>query len=165
MLLGHGNIARTPTDLKRVIRRFNDRVGSPGRRAAEEGRLPFCDTEGINPNRPFDHDQRLDLGGVEVEVFLTPGHTPMNVSASAAEEGLLFCGDTVVEGYLPNLEEGDPDAWREWLGSLDRIERRKPAVLVPGHGWVLRSAGVVRALSRMRGILHEAIPTGSTSMG
>jgi glyoxylase-like metal-dependent hydrolase (beta-lactamase superfamily II) len=75
-------------------------------------------------------------------------------------EGVFYSGDSVVAGYLPNLEAGEPDDWRVWLTSLDRIESLAPSALVPGHGPILRDAEVGAALTKVRRVIEEAITQG-----
>jgi glyoxylase-like metal-dependent hydrolase (beta-lactamase superfamily II) len=68
----------------------------------------------------------------------------------------------VEPGYTPGLEGGSPDAWREWLSSLDRIEALRPLVVVPGHGHVLLGEAAIREeIARVRDILREAIRRGA----
>jgi glyoxylase-like metal-dependent hydrolase (beta-lactamase superfamily II) len=82
-----------------------------------------------------------------------------------ASEGVLFTGDTVVEGYLPNLEAGGPPEWSAWLRALDRIAALAPAILVPGHGDVLRGPTVRAGVDRVRGVLDRALETGRPPTG
>jgi glyoxylase-like metal-dependent hydrolase (beta-lactamase superfamily II) len=43
----------------------------------------------------FDHGQVLWLGQQQIEVRHTPGHTPGHVVFSAAQSGVVFCGDLI----------------------------------------------------------------------
>ena len=86
----------------------------------------------------------MDLGDCEIEILLTPGHTPSNISVYVPSDGVLFCGDCLVNGYLPNLDAGSVDDWRIWLNSLDRIAALAPRIVVPGHGPVATGDEVPR---------------------
>ena len=46
------------------------------------------------------HGQRLDLGGVSLEVRLTPGHTPGHCVLYWEQEGFLFSGDQLFAGSV-----------------------------------------------------------------
>jgi glyoxylase-like metal-dependent hydrolase (beta-lactamase superfamily II) len=159
-ILGHPGIARTDEDLAADLAEINALVPDPVRRERREAAVPYEGTHITNPSRAIEQDTRLDLGGLTVELMLTPGHTPTNVSASVPEEGVVFCGDCVVAGYLPNLEAGGPEDWRQWLTSLDRIGAVAPRLIVPGHGPILRGEQVRAAISEVRRVLEEALVRG-----
>ncbi|MCI6880235.1 MAG: MBL fold metallo-hydrolase [Clostridiaceae bacterium] len=49
----------------------------------------------------FVHDgQELELAGVKLKVFHTPGHTPGGASYYCAEAGCVFSGDTLFQGSV-----------------------------------------------------------------
>ncbi|MCU0241825.1 MAG: MBL fold metallo-hydrolase, partial [Vicinamibacteria bacterium] len=149
-IYGHALIARRPADLEAEIADCNQAVVNEARRARGEGGLIFADTSVCNPDHRIERDQAFDLGGIEARVLLTPGHTPANLCIDIPEEDVLYCGDTIVEGYLPNLEAGAVDDRRHWLHSLDRIETCSPRQIVPGHGRLLKGDAIPRAIARMR---------------
>jgi glyoxylase-like metal-dependent hydrolase (beta-lactamase superfamily II) len=161
-ILGHASIARTEADLARYEEEVRSCIPDPARRARREERSFFAATTLLNPTRPVTEDVTLDLGGLEAALVLTPGHTPANLCVFVPAERVLYAGDCLEPGYLPGLEEGDPDAWRQWLSSLDRIEALAPIVAVPGHGPVLDGAAAVQEeLERVREVLREAIRRGA----
>jgi glyoxylase-like metal-dependent hydrolase (beta-lactamase superfamily II) len=61
---------------------------------------------------------------------------------------------------LPNLDCGAPPEWRQWLESLDRIERLNPYAIVPGHGPVAIEDDVARVFEAVRRELELAVATG-----
>lgn len=76
--------------------------------------------------------ERLALGGLELKVVHSPGHSPGSILLDGA--GLLFTGDTLFKGDVgrTDLPGGSEEALR---GSLDRIREFPPAtVILPGHG-------------------------------
>jgi glyoxylase-like metal-dependent hydrolase (beta-lactamase superfamily II) len=162
---GHAGVSRRPEDLEAEIAEFAACVPDPVRRGRGEARLPFADTQVVPPSRPLTGETRLDLGGAVAEILFTPGHTPANLSVHVPEERVLFSGDCVVAGYLPNLEAGGPAEWRTWLGSLDRIAALRPEVIVPGHGAPLQGAAVAAGIDRVRRVLERAIETGRPPTG
>ena len=74
------------------------------------------------------------FGSIRLKVLHTPGHTPGSVCLQAADEGLLFSGDTLFAGGWGRIDlpGGSAEAIVESLGRLAELE---PAVAVlPGHG-------------------------------
>jgi glyoxylase-like metal-dependent hydrolase (beta-lactamase superfamily II) len=157
---GHKLISRNDSELAAEIKSYTTYISNPVRRERDEGRILFENTRIANPNKRFERDLLLDLGVITAQVFLTPGHTPTNVSISVPTDGVVYCGDCIVSGYLPNLEGGDAAAWKTWLESLDRIAALAPKILVCGHGPVLEGHAVNEEIARIRGIVQDAIATG-----
>jgi hydroxyacylglutathione hydrolase len=74
------------------------------------------------------------FGSIALRVMHTPGHTEGSVCLLAADEGLLYSGDTLfAAGWgRVDLPGGDPDAMVESLGRFLTLD---DAVRVyPGHG-------------------------------
>jgi cyclase len=156
-IYGHASIARTDDDLRADVEEYNTCIPDMARRAAREGRLLFADARIVNPSHPLEKETVFDLGGVHAEIIFTPGHTPANLCVFVAEERVLFCGDSLVPDYQPNLGGGGPDEWRQWRVSLDRIAALAPIVAVPGHGRILRSSQDVAAeIGRLACILEQS---------
>lgn len=111
------------------------------RRLQEEG-YPFppdFDVKQFHP-RPssasfvLGHGQEIDLGGRQLMVWHTPGHSPGSVCFVDEVERLLFAGDIVYEGpiYL-HLPGGDPQAMLSSLQMLSQLTWEIHLVM-PGHG-------------------------------
>jgi glyoxylase-like metal-dependent hydrolase (beta-lactamase superfamily II) len=99
----------------------------------------------VKPRPPdilFDHEMKLDLGGVTVRLFLVgPAHTRGDTAIYVEEDKVLFTGDVVVNRFFPIFP--DPDAsGKNWLAALNRFEALQPRTIVPGHGEV-GDAGLV----------------------
>jgi cyclase len=77
-------------------------------------------------------------------------------------DGVLFCGDCLVNGYLPNLDAGSILDWSIWLKSLDRVAALAPRVVVPGHGPVATGDDVPRLIESVREVLHRSIEAGTS---
>ena len=74
------------------------------------------------------------VGGTELKVLHTPGHTPGSMCLYDEAGGVLFSGDTLFAGSFGryDLPGGDPVALRE---SLRRLAQLPAATRVyPGHG-------------------------------
>lgn len=157
---GHDGIDRTDEQLNSVKDGYNSSVLDTFRREHREGDLIFVRTRAVNPNKRFRDDFALDIGGIDVQVLMTPGHTLENASVYVPSLKTLYCGDTIVHGYLPNLAGEGVDEWKKWLQSLDKIEQLAPDIIVPGHGEVIRGLDIKSEIDRTRAILAEAIRRG-----
>ena len=157
---GHARIARTDDDLADGIEEYNVCIPNAIRRDHHEGAIAFVNTRMANPNKPIVADMDLELGRLGVQIILTPGHTPTNLSVFVPGDDVLFCGDCVVSDYLPNLEGGTEKDWQVWLRSLDRIRALGPNILVPGHGRVVQGQEVKLEIQRVRQIVEKAIAVG-----
>ena len=74
------------------------------------------------------------FGSIRLAVLHTPGHTEGSVCLYAADDGLLFSGDTLFAGGWGrvDLPGGDPGAMVESLGRLMALDDR--VQVLPGHG-------------------------------
>jgi cyclase len=166
-VMGHPSIVRTPEDMAAEIDLLNRCIPDSRRREAGEAAVFFSGTCVANPNVRVSEDTILDLGGLEVRLLMTPGHTEANLSVFVPEDGTVFTGDCVVTGFLPNPADPTMDAGA-WLDSLDKLEALHAAVLVPGHGDVLSGGDIGGAIGRMRAFIgrtadrreHGRIPDG-----
>ncbi len=159
-IYGHAAIARTEQDLAANVDDYNACITNPVRRQQREGMIAFAGTRIANPTQRISADTTWDLGHLTVQLVLTPGHTPSNLSVWVPAEGVAYCGDCVVGDYIPNLEGGAENEWRVWLDSLERLRALAPSVLVPGHGRVLRGPEIEREIQRVRRALEEALASG-----
>lgn len=157
---GHASIQRTDDEFRAEISEFNNEISNPARRSRHEAEIFYHGTRLANPNCPIAEDSALDLGNCQIEILLTPGHTPSNISVFVPSDGVLYCGDCLVNGYLPNLDAGSVDDWLVWLNSLDRIADLAPHIIVPGHGPVATGSEVPRLIENVREILQESIAKG-----
>ncbi len=161
-IYGHASIQRTDAEFLAEIEEFNGEISNPMRRALRESQVFYHKTRLANPNCPISEDSRMDLGNCQIEILLTPGHTPSNISVYVPSDGVLFCGDCLVNGYLPNLDAGSVTDWLIWLRSLDRIAALAPRIVVPGHGPVAKGEQVPELIASVREVLEQAIASGQS---
>ena len=76
---GHASIQRTTTSFARRCR-IQQRDLESARRSRHESKVFYYGTQLANPNHPITEDSRMDLGNCEIDILLTPGHTPGNIS-------------------------------------------------------------------------------------
>lgn len=157
---GHGEIARTAEEFEAEKAEFNDSIADRFRRDRKEADAFFYRTGVVAPNRRVEAEMQFDLGGLKIELLLTPGHTSTNISIWVPQEGVLFAGDCIVTEYYPNLEAGDCEDWRRWIESLDRIERLEPRFVVGGHGPVCGATEIPATIESIRSVLRESIASG-----
>jgi glyoxylase-like metal-dependent hydrolase (beta-lactamase superfamily II) len=126
--------------------------------AVDPARLPadFDPAAGIPGREPtgwLAHGDRLDLGGRELEVFHTPGHSPGGVTFLDRQGRALFPGDLLYLGrmfvFFPG--QSDPAAFRESLRLAAELAELVDAVY-PAHDASPIAPGDVRAI-------HEAYET------
>jgi glyoxylase-like metal-dependent hydrolase (beta-lactamase superfamily II) len=93
----------------------------------------------VKPRPPdilFDHEAKLDLGGVTVRmVWLGPAHTRGDNNIFVVEDGVLFTGDVVINRFFPIFPDADASG-KNWLSILDQLDEFHPRIIVPGHGEV-----------------------------
>jgi glyoxylase-like metal-dependent hydrolase (beta-lactamase superfamily II) len=154
---GHPAWERSAEQLADDVNEYNNSILDPFRCQLQEGQIPFINTRLANPNKPIVEDTQFDLGGLTVQIILTPGHTPTNLCVFVPQDGVLFCGDCLVRDYWPNLESGAAKEWRMWLHSLERIRALSPEIIVSGHGRVLQKSDIEPEMERIRQILEKAI--------
>src|SRR4029077_2606391 len=91
----------------------------------------------VKPRPPdilFDHEAKLDLGGVTVRmVWLGPAHTKGDNNIFVVEDGVLFTGDVVINRFFPIFPDADASG-KNWLSILDQLDEFHPRTIVPGHG-------------------------------
>ncbi len=91
----------------------------------------------IPPLKPDGHvsdNQALRIGGLEVVVLHTPGHSPGHVAYYLPKENLLIGGDLIIGGSIgrTDLPDSDPE---QMLASVRRVMSLPPATrLLGGHG-------------------------------
>src|SRR3974377_396902 len=81
------------------------------------------------------HDQdRIDLGGRELKVLHTPGHSPGHVVYLDEANGILFTGDTAYQGPLYACFDGSNPV--DFAQSVKRLSRLSGVRLIcPGHNY------------------------------
>jgi hydroxyacylglutathione hydrolase len=102
--------------------------------------MSFVPWPGFGPYESYDADEtvaggeRLELAGMEIDVILTPGHSPGHVTYSIADERALFSGDVLFQGSVgrTDLPGGD---WPTLLESIRGLVDGFPeeTTVYPGH--------------------------------
>jgi glyoxylase-like metal-dependent hydrolase (beta-lactamase superfamily II) len=154
----HPGVKRNEEEFKQNKEEFNSSIPNAIRRNNQEAEIFFYKTELVNPNKALSQNEIIDLGGFNVTVLNTPGHTAYNISLFASADGVLYCGDCIVTGYIPNLEAGHISDWETWLKSIETLENLNPEIIVTGHGYcIVGSEQINKELINLRNILNKAI--------
>ena len=121
-------------------------------------------TQIVYPDRLFDQTDSLKLGDVNIQIIYTHGgHTPGDAVVWLPKSRTLFSGDLIfvdrLLGVLPFSNSKD------WLASVEEIERLNPKVIIPGHGKVCDLTKALHDtkdyLSLLRNHMHKAYEAGS----
>jgi glyoxylase-like metal-dependent hydrolase (beta-lactamase superfamily II) len=98
------------------------------------------EVELVDATSVYDGDSHeLDLGGRVVELRTWgQAHTRSDQVVIVRDAGVLFAGDLVEEKCFPIFPYFPPDDadvdGDKWIAVLERIEKLRPEVVVPGHG-------------------------------
>jgi glyoxylase-like metal-dependent hydrolase (beta-lactamase superfamily II) len=86
---------------------------------------------------------RIDLGGTKLDVIHTPGEAPDHICLLDRREGILFCGDILLEGPVwTHLDGGSlpglVDSYRRLMESFNDIRHLMPSHNAPWlERWLL----------------------------
>lgn len=105
------------------------------------------------PSVTFADRMSLHLGGVDIDLIHTPGHTFNTIAVHLPQQGIVFVGDTICcDVGIPSFAEGHVYTW---LDSLDRIEALAPRLVVTGHGDVCGVEMIAPFRDEMRGLVAQ----------
>ncbi|MBI4963901.1 MAG: MBL fold metallo-hydrolase [Desulfomonile tiedjei] len=88
-------------------------------------------------------DGELVLGKLELQVLLTPGHSPGGVSIYWPRHKVLIPGDVVFSQSVGRVDLPGGDI-KLLKTSIDRLSKLPVELLIPGHGTAIQSAAMVR---------------------
>jgi alkyl sulfatase BDS1-like metallo-beta-lactamase superfamily hydrolase len=130
----------------------------------------------IDPTMFFDGKYEFTLGGVQFELFSTPGETPDHLTVWIPAYKTAFIGDNY-NGFgepepmsFPNLYalRGTKPRWAlDWISSIDKVLALKPEIVLSGHGDpIIGNAEIARRLTRFRSAIqyvHDEVVKGMNS--
>ena len=127
----------------------------------------------IDPTIFFDEKYEFSLGGIQFQIFSTPGETPDHLTVWIPAYKVAFIGDNyagvgVPEPMsFPNLYaiRGTKPRWAlDWIKSIDTVLALKPEILLNGHGDpIIGNAEITRRLTRYRDAIqyvHDEVVKG-----
>lgn len=115
-------------------------------------KMPCVEVENL-----INDGDKIQIGGLELEVWLTPGHTDSQLSFRLGE--FLFSGDNIYkDGCIGAIDAHHGSDLVAFIESLKRIRDADVTWLLPSHGPVFRkdNALIDAAITRVEGYLHMA---------
>lgn len=101
------------------------------------------------PNVTFADEAEVNLGDFPVQLLhWGAAHTLGDEFVFLPQQKILFGGDVVVNRFFPIMPDTDASG-ANWIQMLGRMEKLKPAIVVPGHGEV----GDARLITAMHAYL------------
>lgn len=105
----------------------------------------------------IDEGDTLKVGSLELEVWLTPGHTDSQLSFRLGN--LLFSGDNIYrDGCVGVIDAHHGSNVRAFIKSLQRIRSSDVEWLLPSHGPIFRKDNALldKTIARLETYLHMA---------
>ncbi len=130
----------------------------------------------VEPTILFDEKYEFTLGGVQFQLFSTPGETPDHLTVWIPKYKTAFIGDNY-NGFgepepmsFPNIYalRGTKPRWAlDWIHSIDSVLALKPEVVLSGHGDpIVGNAEITRRFTRFRNAIqyvHDEVVKGMNS--
>lgn len=105
----------------------------------------------------IDDGDIIKVGGLDLEVWLTPGHTDSQLSFRLGD--YLFSGDNIYQdGCIGAIDAHHGSDLQAFIASLKRIRACDAKWLLPSHGHMFRKDDSLldAAIQRVEGYLHMA---------
>lgn len=116
------------------------------------GKIKFCDID-----KTISKDTTLNIDGEEIILLTTPGHTDSNICVYIPKSKILFASDTIYSEFTPTTRFGNVRLRKEWLKSLEKLEKLDIDILVPGHGKILKGKQIKKEIERHKKYLLNKI--------
>jgi glyoxylase-like metal-dependent hydrolase (beta-lactamase superfamily II) len=106
-----------------------------GRPAPDDGRQDLS----FKPTRVLEDGDTIRVADCVVRALHTPGHASNHICYLLEGAGLLFTGDHLMQGSTVVIAPPDGNM-RDYLRSLERLQREPVSRLAPGHGFTVEDA-------------------------
>ncbi|MBK5232835.1 MAG: MBL fold metallo-hydrolase [Thermoleophilia bacterium] len=102
--------------------------------------MAYVPWPGIGPYESYEADHlinggdHLSIGGLEIDVLFTPGHSPGHVTFSIREHGAMFSGDVLFQNSVGRVDLPGGN-WDTLLQSITMLVEAHPGEteVYPGH--------------------------------
>ena len=111
----------------------------------------------VESEKLIDEGDKILVGDLELEVWLTPGHTDSQLSFRMGD--ILFSGDNIYrDGCVGAIDAHHASNLPHFVQSLQRIRQSDVKWLCPSHGPVFAKDNDLldRTIERLQGYLHMA---------
>jgi glyoxylase-like metal-dependent hydrolase (beta-lactamase superfamily II) len=126
------------------------------------GPFTFDDIESVPASETFSGSMTVDVGGRSVVLEeLGPAHTQGDVIAWLPDTQVVFTGDLLFHDSTPIMWAGPVGGW---IAACRRIRELEPAVVVPGHGALADTDGVLRLEQYLEWLEREVKPRQAAGM-
>jgi len=88
------------------------------------------------PNHHHYFGDELKIDGIDLNITLTPGHSPESISIYLPEEKALICGDLVFDRGVGRVDLPGGD-FKELKRSIEKVSKLEIEYLLPWHGEVI----------------------------
>lgn len=106
-------------------------------------------------DQQIEEDTLLTIDDVEINLFMTPGHTESDISVYHKKSKTLFAGDTIYESSPPNTRFGNYDMWVQWKKELEKLKEIDINYICPGHGKISDKSIIDSNINYLDKILNE----------
>src|SRR5579864_2167990 len=114
-------VIRPEAQQEEVERKQPEFIHNFSRRTADLKAL-LQDVKPRPPDILFDHEAKLDLGGVTVRLlWYGAAHTKGDTFVYVEEDGVLFTGDVVINRFFPIFPDADASG-KNWFSILDQLD-------------------------------------------
>lgn len=130
----------------------------------------------IDPTVFFDEKYEFTLGGIQFQLFSTPGETPDHLTVWIPAYKAAFIGDNYAGAGMPEPQSfpniyairGTKPRWAlDWIKSIDTVLALKPELVLNGHGDpIVGNAEITKRLTRYRDAIqyvHDEVVKGMNS--
>ena len=108
----------------------------------------------IAPTQTFEEQLKIDLGGVTLELYHLPGHTPDCIVGWLPEWGIMLGGD-VMETPLPVIEEDSSVI--AWLETLQQWADNETLIrTIPAHGTIEGRVCLDRSIDYLQKLVGDS---------
>lgn len=126
------------------------------------GEFNFEGIELVPPTRTFDGRLDLEVGGRRVELFeVGPAHTAGDTIVYVPDVRTVYTGDILFIGGTPIVWAGPLS---NWIAACDLMLGLDPETVVPGHGPLTDTAGILAVRDYLSYVDEAATARHSTGM-
>ena len=125
-----------------LCREMLDSKGRESLRHMKEKAIEFEPVKLVLPDITFDEEMTLDIGGTNLKLWASPGHSADSIVCLLEEEEVLFAADTVMP--IPYFVDG---SFVDLTRSLTRLLERDYENIVQGHGDIILRGEVLEKIT------------------
>ena len=121
--------------------------------------MKFPNTRPVVADKGYAEATRNDvsLEGINLQLWVPKGsHTPGDMMVYLPEDRILIAGDILVNIMIPSLRDAHVATW---ITTLQEITDLDPAIIVPGHGPLMKTADV-KKIHRLISTLYTGVEAG-----